>query len=240
MVGRTFSTGMIVLGAAVIGAFNIGLGMRSAAGRAVTLPAPHGRSSESVLESEASVVFSGGCFWGVQAVFEHVKGVLGATAGYAGGPPEAATYDQVSSGATGHAESVRVVYDPGVVTFGQLLQVFFSVVHDPTQRNRQGPDMGPQYRSAIWYTTDAQASEARAYIAQLTEAGTFARPIVTEVNVLLGFYPAETYHQDYLIHHPYQPYIIINDIPKVKNLERAFPTLWRDQPVEWRVGSSTP
>jgi peptide-methionine (S)-S-oxide reductase len=217
---------------ALLGVFLIGFALRSSASPSVSVPVPQGRSSQLALPGEATVVFSGGCFWGVQAVFEHVKGVLDATAGYAGGPAEAATYGLVSSGRTGHAESVRVVYDPSLVTFGQLLQVFFSVVHDPTQRNRQGPDIGPQYRSAIWYTNDVQASEARAYISQLTEERVFDRPILTEVNPLQGFYPAEAYHQDYLIHHPFEPYILINDIPKVRSLERDFPLLWREEVAE--------
>ena len=181
------------------------------------------------------MVFSGGCFWGVQAVFEHVKGVLNATAGYAGGGASTATYEQVSTGRTGHAESVRVVYEPSQVSFGQLLQVFFFVVHDPTELNRQGPDHGPQYRSAIWYTTPEQARAARAYIDQLTAAKAFARPIVTQVNAFEGFSPSETYHQDYLIHHPHQLYIVINDLPKVAYLDRDFPSLWREQPVTCRT-----
>jgi peptide-methionine (S)-S-oxide reductase len=187
---------------------------------------------------EETVVFSSGCFWGVQAVFEHVRGVIRATAGYAGGAAGGATYDQVSSGGTGHAESVEVVYDPSQVSFDRLLQVFFSVAHDPTQLNRQGPDVGPQYRSAIWYTTDAQRLEARAYIDRLAQARTFPRPIVTELNPLGGFYPAEEYHQDYLFSHRRQPYIVINDLPKLKRLERELPDLWRDPPVRWHAAEA--
>ena len=180
-----------------------------------------------------TVVFSGGCFWGVQAVFEHVQGVLRATAGYAGGTARTAEYEIVSTGTTGHAESVRVVYDPRQVSFGRLLEVFFSVVHDPTQLDHQGPDRGPQYRSAIWYATPEQAAAARTYIRHLTDAKTFSRPIVTAVNPLEGFYAAEAYHQDYYFMHPHQPYIVMNDTPKVRQLRRAFPALWREDPVRW-------
>ena len=225
--------GAATVAAAVVATLAWG-GLAGAGHAAVTLPVP--ALDGPTAGGEETVVFSGGCFWGVQAVFEHVKGVIRATAGYAGGAAGGATYDQVSSGGTGHAESVHVVYDPSQVSFGRLLQVFFSVAHDPTQLNRQGPDVGPQYRSAIWYTTDAQRREARAYIDQLTEARTFSRPIVTELNELSGFYPAEEYHQDYLFSHRRQPYIVINDLPKLKRLERELPDLWRDQPVRWHAG----
>ncbi len=224
------------LAGAVAAALFLG-GASGAAGRAAAAPAPLADATSS--GGQETVVFSGGCFWGVQAVFEHVEGVLGATAGYAGGGGATATYPEVSTGETGHAESVRVVYDPAQVSFADLLQVFFSVVHDPTQLNRQGPDHGTQYRSAIWYTTDAQARAAKAYIRQLTKAGTFSRPIVTEVNPLHGFFAAERYHQDYLIHHPHQPYIVINDIPKVEALKREFPALWRERPVEWSAETAS-
>lgn len=183
---------------------------------------------------EQTAVFAGGCFWGIQVVFEHVKGVTSATAGYAGGAANTATYEQVSTGTTGHAESVRVTYDPSQVTYGQLLQVFFSVAHDPTERNRQGPDVGPQYRSAIFYTTDEQARIARAYIAQLEKAKAFPRPIVTEVVPLHGFYPAEGYHQDYAVHHPREPYIVINDAPKVERLRQQLPELYREARAPYR------
>jgi peptide-methionine (S)-S-oxide reductase len=226
--------GGAILGAAVIA--TVALGEQLGAARApVTVPAPAVAFPLPLPEGPQSVVFSGGCFWGVQGVFEHVKGVISATSGYAGGGADQATYEQVSGSETGHAESVRVVYDPAQVSFGQLLQVFFSVVHDPTQKNRQGPDVGTQYRSAVWYTTDDQRQAALSYIEQLTEAKAFSRPIVTEVNALTGFYPAEEYHQDYLIHHPDQPYIAINDLPKVRNLRRRFPQLWRAEPLHWRA-----
>ena len=155
-----------------------------------------------------TAVFAGGCFWGVQAVFERVKGVVDTTAGYAGGSAATATYDQVTTETTGHAESVRVVYDPSKITYGKLLQIFFSVVHDPTELNRQGPDVGTSYRSAIFYTNDEQRKISQAYIAQLDAAKAFPRPIVTEVTPLKGFYDAESYHQDYALNHPNDPYII--------------------------------
>lgn len=211
----------------------------AASASAGALPAPLLEGNDPPAAGVDSVVFSGGCFWGVQAVFEHVNGVVAATAGYAGGESGTAHYGQVGSGTTGHAESVLVVFDPSVVPFGRLLQVFFSVAHDPTELNRQGPDVGPQYRSAIWYTTEQQARLARGYIDQLTTAKTFPRPIVTEVNPLSGFYRAEDYHQDYLIHHPRQPYIVINDLPKLAALKQQFPRLWREQPVEWREVSAS-
>ena len=182
-----------------------------------------------------SVVFSGGCFWGVQAVFQHVKGVQVATSGFAGGSAKTASYRLTTTGATGHAESVRVVFDPSVVSFEQLLDVFFTVAHDPTQLNRQGPDVGPQYRSAVWTTSEEQTKVVRDYIAGLERAKKFDRPIVTEVNSLDGFYPAEEYHQDYLIHHPNSAYIRINDLPKLRHLEKAFPKLWRDETAPWRA-----
>jgi len=185
-----------------------------------------------------SVVFAGGCFWGVQAVFQHVKGVEVATSGYAGGSAATATYPQTSTGRTGHAESVRVVYDPDRVSFEQLLEVFFSVAHDPTQLNRQGPDVGPQYRSAVWTTGAEQADAVRAYIEQLDRSGAYARPVVTEVAPLDGFYPAEEYHQDYLIHHPNSPYIRIHDMPKLAALRDEFPKLWRAETAPWEVASS--
>jgi len=171
-------------------------------------------------------VFAGGCFWGVEAVFEHVKGVKEAVAGYSGGSAQTAKYEIVSSGTTGHAESVRVSFDPAQVNYGQLLKVFFAVAHDPTELNRQGPDTGTQYRSAIFYANDEQKSTAEAYVAQLQAAKIFPRPIVTQVAPLRAFYPAEAYHQHYLVNHPTQPYIVINDLPKLAKLKRQFPALY--------------
>ena len=173
-----------------------------------------------------TAVFAGGCFWGVDAVYKHVKGVTRVVSGYAGGSAESATYDQVSSGSTGHAESVRISYDPSRISYGQLLKVFFSVAHDPTELNRQGPDTGTQYRSAVFYTNDEQKRVADAYIAQLQAARTFRKPIVTQVTPLKAFYEAEAYHQDYLARHPDQPYIVINDLPKLADLKKQFPGLY--------------
>lgn len=179
----------------------------------------------------AVAVVAGGCFWGVQGVFQHVKGVTGAISGYTGGPQGGARYDLVSGGATRHAESVQVTYDPRQITFGRLLQVYFSVAHDPTLRNRQGPDIGPQYRSAIFPLDDEQARIAEAYIAQLNAARVFSAPIVTTIEPDRTFYPAEDYHQDYLTRHPRAPYIVINDLPKIEDLKRLFPELYRADPV---------
>jgi peptide-methionine (S)-S-oxide reductase len=178
-----------------------------------------------------TAVLSAGCFWGVQGVFEHVRGVKNVIAGYAGGERSTAQYETVSSGTTGHAESVRITFDPAAISYGQILQIAFSVVHDPTQLNRQAPDVGTQYRSAIFYADESQKRIAEAYIAQLDQSHAFARPIVTRVDPLKGFYPAEGYHQDYLIHNPTQPYIAMYDIPKIQNFKRTFPELYSGQPV---------
>jgi peptide-methionine (S)-S-oxide reductase len=175
-----------------------------------------------------TLVVAGGCFWGVDAVFKHVKGVTSVTSGYAGGDKATADYDTVSTGSTGHAESVNIVYDPSQVTVGQLLRVFFSVAHNPTELNRQGPDHGTQYRSAIFYKDAEQKRVADAYIAQLQAAKVFKDPIVTQVTPLVAFYPAEAYHQNYLALHPMQPYIVINDKPKVEALKTIFPQMYRD------------
>ncbi len=172
------------------------------------------------------MVVAGGCFWGVQAVYESVRGVLSATSGYAGGPKSAADYETVSTGRTGHAESVRVVFDPSRVSYGQLLKIFFAVVHDPTQLNHQGPDVGTQYRSAIFYADATQQQVAKMYIEQLEAAKVFRTKIVTEVTPLNGFYEAEAYHQDYFFTHPMEPYIVFNDKPKVEALKQQFPDLF--------------
>jgi len=177
-----------------------------------------------------TIVFAGGCFWGVEAVFEHVKGVTSAVSGYAGGTTKSPTYGDVSTGSTGYAESVQVVFDPAQVSLEQLLQVFFTVAHDPTQLNRQGPDVGTQYRSAVFFSGAAQQEAVQAYIAMLTQKKVYSRPIVTQVAPLTVFYPAEAYHQGYLELHPYQPYIVINDKPKLENLRRNFPGLYRETP----------
>jgi peptide-methionine (S)-S-oxide reductase len=174
-----------------------------------------------------TAVFAGGCFWGVDAVFKHVKGVSEVVSGYAGGAAATAHYEMVSEGTTGHAESVRVRFDPAKVSYQQLLEVFFSVAHDPTQLNRQGPDSGSQYRSAIFYTSQEQQKIAQSYIQQLTAARTFSDPIVTQVVPLQQFYPAEEHHQNYLALHPYQPYIVFNDMPKLNRLREKFPALYQ-------------
>jgi peptide-methionine (S)-S-oxide reductase len=176
-----------------------------------------------------TVVFGGGCFWGVQAVFQHVKGVVTATSGYSGGSVAGPDYEQVSTGRTGHAEVVRVVYDPSTVSYQELLTVFFTVAHDPTELNRQGPDVGTQYRSALFYTSDAQRTAAEAYVAQLQRSGAVKGKVVTQVAPLRGFTVAEAYHQDYATLHPDQPYIVYNDAPKVAALKQRYPRLWTDR-----------
>ena len=181
--------------------------------------------------AEQTAVLSGGCFWGVQGVFEHVRGVRKVVAGYAGGDRSTAQYETVSSGATGHAESVKILFDPAKISYGQILQIAFSVVHDPTQLNRQGPDVGTQYRSAIFYADDTQKHIAEAYIRQLEGSHVFSRAIVTRVDPLKGFYAAEDYHQDYLVHNPTVPYIAMYDLPKIQNFKRLFPELYSDRPV---------
>ena len=205
------------------------LGSAAAAGRtsAAQFPAPASDSPLTSAASEQTAVIAGGCFWGVQAVFQHVKGVISATSGYSGGNAKTAEYELVSTGLTGHAESVKITYDASEITYGQLLRIFFSVAHDPTQLNRQGPDQGSQYRSAIFYNSDEQKRIAEAYVTQLANQKTFARPIVTQIVPLKAFYPAEAYHQNYAANHPNSPYIVHNDAPKVARLQRDFPELYR-------------
>jgi len=207
--------------------------------RAVTLAAPEIDNPKAPGPLETAVL-SGGCFWGVQGVFQHVHGVKQVLAGYSGGDRSTAQYETVSSGTTGHAESVKITFDPAEITYGQLLQIAFSVVLDPTQLNAQGPDEGTQYRSEIFYVDDAQKRIALAYIKQLDTAHAFAKPIVTRVDPLKGFFPAEAYHQDYLYLHPNQPYIAYNDIPKVNNFKQTFPTLYSPTPVLVNAGSPRP
>ena len=204
--------------------------MPAAAQEGIALPAPAVDLPASHASSEVMVV-AGGCFWGVQGVFQHVKGVSNALSGYAGGAKSTAIYEVTNSGTTGHAESVEVTYDPRQVTYGQLLQVFFSVAHDPTQLNRQGPDTGTQYRSTIFAANAAQADIAKAYIAQLNQARAFKRPLVTTIEVGREFYPAEKYHQDFLVRNPTYPYIVYNDLPKIEHLKRLFPARYRATPV---------
>ncbi len=199
---------------------------KAKASSSVTVPPPLQDASRAAASGKQTAVISGGCFWGVQAVFQHVKGVISATSGYAGGSAKTAEYETVSTGETGHAESVQIVYDTSQITYGELLRVFFSVAHDPTQLNRQGPDEGTQYRSSVFYSTDEQKHIAEAYIAQLDKAKVFSRPIVTKVVPLQAFYPAEAYHQNYAALHPNQPYIVFNDAPKVEHLRQQFPDLY--------------
>jgi peptide-methionine (S)-S-oxide reductase len=203
----------------------------SGATDAVAVPAPAVDEPTSAAPARETAVLAGGCFWGVQGVFQHVKGVTEAESGYAGGARDTAQYETVSTGTTGHAESVRITYDPKQVTFGQLLRIYFSVVTDPTELNRQGPDEGTQYRSAIFAQDATQQRVAQAYIDQLGAAKAFPAPIVTKVESNTGFYPAEAYHQNFLNSNPTYPYIAINDMPKVDGLKRLFPTQYRDQPV---------
>ncbi len=203
---------------------------------AVKIPPPAHDESATAVHTETAV-FAGGCFWGVQGVFQHVRGVKEALSGYAGGAAGTAQYDRVSEGDTGHAESVRITYDPAQVSYGKLLQIFFSVAHNPTQLNYQGPDHGTQYRSAVFPTNAAQREIANAYIAQLDKAHVYGGKIVTKIEDYKGFYPAEGYHQNYLTEHPESPYIAINDLPKVANLKQMFPDAYRQDAVLVTVAS---
>ena len=220
----------VLLAAAVLGLAVVLPWRAHAADRGVQLPAPTVDNPRAAGPAQ-SVVLSGGCFWGVQGVFEHLHGVRRVVAGYAGGARNTADYGSVSTGSTGHAESVQVSFDPSQVSLGQILQVFFSVVQDPTQLNRQGPDIGSQYRSEIFFSDAQQKQVAESYIAQLNAARVFAKPIVTRVDSLPGFYPAEDYHQDFLQHNQSYPYIVYNDLPKIENLKRLFPGEYLAQPV---------
>jgi peptide-methionine (S)-S-oxide reductase len=206
-------------------------GVASAAEAAVTLPPPAQDAPPAAQPGLQKIVFAGGCFWGVQGVFQHVKGVTNAVSGYAGGDKDTAHYEMVGTSQTGHAETVEVTYDPSKVTYGQLLQVFFSVAHNPTQLNYQGPDSGTQYRSTIFVASDQQKKIAQSYIAELDKAKVFSGPIVTTLEPFKAFYPAEDYHQDFLTLNPTYPYIVYNDLPKVANLKEIFPGLYRDTPV---------
>lgn len=231
MIG-SIARGVAIAVAAVGGAVALTAGGSSRGGSLPdALPRAQADAPLATSKGKETAVFAGGCFWGIDAVFKHVKGVIEVTSGYAGGKMVNPSYEEVSSGNTGHAESVRVVYDPSQVTYGQLLQVFFAS-HDPTQLDRQGPDVGSQYRSAIFYQTDEQKRLAEAYIAQLAKARTFSRRIVTEVTKLSSFSPAEGYHQNYLALHPNQPYIVINDAPKLVHLKAAFPSLYSAIPAK--------
>jgi peptide-methionine (S)-S-oxide reductase len=220
---RTAALGVVMLLA-------VGLGFTSASAEdARAVPAP--AADEQPGSGSETAVFAGGCFWGVQGVFQHVNGVISATSGYAGGGKAAAHYEMVGTGGTGHAESVQIVFDPAKVSYGHLLQIYFSVVHDPTELNRQGPDTGTQYRSAIFPANEDQAKIAKAYIGQLNHAGVFGAAIVTKIELGKAFYPAEGYHQNFLTNNPTYPYIVINDLPKIENLKQMFPKDYRAEPV---------
>jgi peptide-methionine (S)-S-oxide reductase len=202
----------------------------TAAEPAVVIPAPALDDARAAGPLQTAVL-AGGCFWGVQGVYEHVRGVKQVLSGYSGGGKATAEYEVVSRGRTGHAESVQIRFDPKEISYGEILRIYFSVVHDPTQLDQQGPDSGPQYRSNIFYASSAQRKIAQAYIVQLDQAKVFERPIVTRVDPLKAFYPAEEYHQDFLQHNPNHPYIVINDLPKIDNLRKIFPTYFREPPI---------
>ena len=212
--------------AAVVMAFAACTGCNAAA--KTPIPAASSDNALAATPGKQTAVFAGGCFWGTQSVFERVKGVIATTAGYAGGSASTATYDQVTQETTGHAESVKVVFDPSKITYGQLLRIFFSVAHDPTELNRQGPDVGSSYRSVIFYANPEQEKLAKEYIAQLDVARVFHKAIVTQVVPLKGFYDAESYHQDYALHNPDNPYIMVCDRPKIEALKQQFPDLFKD------------
>lgn len=222
---------LLALAAGLVVAAAAYLAPGAAAEQAVKLPPPALDLQSPAPGAQQTAVFAGGCFWGVQAVFQHTQGVLSAVSGYAGGPAASAHYETVGSGTTGHAEAVQVKWDPSRISYGKLLQIYFSVAHDPTQLNRQGPDAGPQYRSEIFYTDAKQQEVAQRYIAQLDAARVFPRKIVTRLGPLNGFYPAEDYHQDYATLHPDSPYIAAFDRPKIANLKSLMPDWYRDQPV---------
>jgi peptide-methionine (S)-S-oxide reductase len=229
---RAATAGIVLCGAAALAAVAcLGwLGLVRAAEPAVALPAPaldnpkHGGPLQTA-------VLAGGCFWGMQGVFEHVRGVRAVLAGYSGGRADTAHYDDVGGGTTGHAESVQITFDPGELSFGELLQIYFSVAHDPTELDRQGPDTGSQYRSDIFYSDETQRRIAASYIAQLDQAHSFGRPIATRVDPLKRFYPAEGYHQDFYLTNADNPYIVVNDLPKIRHLQQLFPGYYRDTPV---------
>jgi peptide-methionine (S)-S-oxide reductase len=224
-IGRSIAVALIV---GVVGWNAVrALGSRSPETPKLSLPAPASDTPLAAAKGQQTAVLAGGCFWGIQAVFQHLKGVSTVTSGYAGGHVKLPSYESVSMGLTGHAESVSITYDPSEITYGQILMVYFSVGHDPTQWNRQGPDTGSQYRSLILFTSEEQKRIAQAYIAQLDAAKVYSRPIVTKVEPLQAFYAAESYHQDYLKNNLSNPYIVSNDLPKLENLKKAFPALYR-------------
>ncbi len=213
-----------------------GMNPGRASENAVAIPPP--KIDMSTQQGEQVAVLAGGCFWGVQLVYQHTKGVIQAVSGYSGGAENTAVYEAVSSGRTGHAESVQIRFDPTEISYGKILQIFFLVAHDPTQLDRQGPDVGPQYRTNIFHANDEQRRVAEAYIKQLDELKIFKRPIVTRIDPLQTFYPAEAYHQDYATLHPQQPYIAYNDLPKLENLKQLMPELYRQKPVLVRAAAA--
>jgi peptide-methionine (S)-S-oxide reductase len=230
--GRRFSMRGMLYGTAFAATFALGATLLArAAEPAVVIPPPAVDAAAPAGGGSQTIVLAGGCFWGVQGVFEHTKGVVQAVSGYSGGTKETAHYEMVGTERTGHAESVQITYDPKQISYGKILQIYFSVAHNPTELNYQGPDSGPSYRSAIFYANDEQKRIAGAYIAQLDKAHVFPAAIVTKLEAFTGFYPAENYHQDFLVLHPAYPYIVFNDLPKVENLKRLFPDYYRDTPV---------
>jgi peptide-methionine (S)-S-oxide reductase len=224
-VGIAALTAVLLLAAAGVGV------SKQAPQEARTIPAPTLDEQPQPESREQVAVFAGGCFWGVQGVFQHVKGVTNAVSGYAGGNQETARYDMVGLGNTGHAEAVRITYDPKQISYGRLLQIYFSVAHDPTELNRQGPDIGTQYRSAVFSLNQEQAKIAKAYIGELNRARVFDAAIVTKIEPDQSFYPAEDYHQDFLVRNPAYPYIVMHDLPKIESLKRLFPEVYRAEPV---------
>jgi len=215
----------------------LGLAPAFSSEAAQVVPPPASDEPVSAAAHSETAVFAGGCFWGVQGVFQHVRGVTDVVSGYAGGSRDTARYERVSEGDTGHAESVQITYDPAQVTYGKLLQIFFSVAHDPTELNRQGPDSGTQYRSAVFPANEMQRKVALAYVGQIDKSKVFGKALATRVEPFNGFYPAEPYHQNFLVHNPSYPYIVVNDLPKIDDLKRLFPAVYRAQPALTKVAS---
>ena len=228
---RSSSLRKMVLASLIVPLVGLTVNVARTAEPAVEIPPPALDATVPAGVTSQTIVLAGGCFWGVQAVFQHTKGVTAAISGYAGGDKQTAHYEMVGSGRTGHAESVAVTFDPRQISYGKILQIYFSVAHNPTELNRQGPDTGTQYRSAIFYADGEQKRIASAYIAELDKAHAFPRPIVTQLEALHGFYPAEDYHQDFAVLNPTYPYIVFNDLPKVENLKQLFADVYRDKPV---------
>jgi len=227
---RRFRSALVLTASLLVAAAGLTV-LRSGAEEARVIPPPALDAQTAPAAASEVAVLAGGCFWGVQGVFQHVNGVTNAVSGYAGGEQKTARYDVVTSGTTGHAESVQITFDPRRISYGRILQIYFSVGHDPTELNRQGPDVGTQYRSAVFPTNPEQARIAKAYIAQLNQARAYDKAIVTKIEPDRAFYPAEDYHQDFLTRNPHYPYIVINDLPKIENLKRVFPDLYRADPV---------